>query len=557
MSWAASTVTLSVLSFLLTTGNLTKAFVVPSSAATARRASRALATGARQAAGGGAGRPSGPPIGKKSKNGVGKSARRVLPPPDKLAGPASNSYLERKERVEKQNWKSFGKAAGAAGKASGKRKGGSSGGSGEDGRGGTASGMAKVLGPPEGDQLQCPHFAECPGCAVDRAFDNTPIMSEASSFCDTQMALAARAKLGSRGEADAPRYSIHLGNPHGWRTHAKLAVAPTGKYGGVRLGLYKAGSHSVVAIPNCKVHHPAINEAVEVLTKAATKARITGYSEDRMEGMLRYVQASVERSSGKVQLTLVWNAEDYRGATPHLQLLVKELRARAPDLFHSIWANFRTGPGNAIFSRNAHAWHRCAGPEFLKEAAVPGGISFSFSPALFRQANLDQFGRIVEAVREWTPNGAAVCELYAGVGLLGLSVADKAEWVRCSDVNAANPRAFARARERLAPDVAARTTYQALSAVDAVEEGEADGATCIIVDPPRKGLDAPVLASLRERAGSMTGAVRRIIYVSCGFDALKNDAVALAEGGWRMVHSEGHVLFPGSDHIETVAIFDR
>ena len=28
-------------------------------------------------------------------------------------------------------------------------------------------------------------------------------------------------------------------------------------------------------------------------------------------------------------------------------------------------------------------------------------------------------------------------------------------------------------------------------------------------------------------------------------------------GVWRLVHAEGHVLFPGSDHLETFAVFDR
>ncbi|CAN0500333.1 unnamed protein product, partial [Discosporangium mesarthrocarpum] len=50
---------------------------------------------------------------------------------------------------------------------------------------------------------------------------------------------------------------------------------------------------------------------------------------------------AIERSSGLVQLTLVWNAVDYKQATPHMQLLVKELRRREPELFHSIWVNFR------------------------------------------------------------------------------------------------------------------------------------------------------------------------------------------------------------------------
>lgn len=50
---------------------------------------------------------------------------------------------------------------------------------------------------------------------------------------------------------------------------------------------------------------------------------------------------AVERTSGKVQLTLVWNEENYRDATPKLQHLAKDLRSRQPDLFHSIWVNFR------------------------------------------------------------------------------------------------------------------------------------------------------------------------------------------------------------------------
>ena len=54
-----------------------------------------------------------------------------------------------------------------------------------------------------------------------------------------------------------------------------------------------------------------------------------------------------------------------------------------------------------------------------------------------------------------------------------------------------------------------------------------------------------------------TESLRRVVYVSCGFDALKRDAMSLIAAGWTLRHSEGFVLFPGSDHIETFAIFDR
>ena len=36
-----------------------------------------------------------------------------------------------------------------------------------------------------------------------------------------------------------------------------------------------------------------------------------------------------------------------------------------------------------------------------------------------------------------------------------------------------------------------------------------------------------------------------------------HQGVSSTRGVWRLVHAEGHVLFPGSDHLETFAVFDR
>jgi 23S rRNA (uracil1939-C5)-methyltransferase len=279
--------------------------------------------------------------------------------------------------------------------------------------------------------------------------------------------------------------------------------------------------------------------------------------EDADEGMLRYVQATVERRTGRVQLTLVWNADDYREATPALQLLVKELNKAAPDLFHSVWANFRTGPGNAIFSRNPTSWHRCSGSEFITEKVGSRGHIFYFGPQLFRQANLDHFEGVVNAVAELVPEGSDVCELYAGIGILGVNALGRARSVRCSDINAFNPRAFSRVVAQLESADRGRVSYSPLSAEDAIQDGQAMGADCLIVDPPRKGLDAGVLESLRDRGDPLTASVKRIIYVSCGLDAFKRDCAQLVEAGWALQQAEGHVLFPGSDHIETVALLER
>ena len=55
------------------------------------------------------------------------------------------------------------------------------------------------------------------------------------------------------------------------------------------------------------------------------------------------------------------------------------------------------------------------------------------------------------AADRFVPRGCRIVELYAGVGIIGLSVGlHKAQWIRCSDENPANVRAFNRLRSRLA-----------------------------------------------------------------------------------------------------------
>ena len=74
----------------------------------------------------------------------------------------------------------------------------------------------------------------------------------------------------------------------------------------------------------------------------------------------------------------------------------------------------------------------------------------------------------------------------------------------------------------------------------------------ILVDPPRKGLEEPVLNLL---CSSSINA-KLLVYVSCGFEAFKRDCGALLDSGKLSLNqAEGHLLFPGSDAIETLAFF--
>ena len=82
------------------------------------------------------------------------------------------------------------------------------------------------------------------------------------------------------------------------------------------------------------------------------------------------------------------------------------------------------------------------------------------------------------------------------------------------------------------------------------------GADVVVLDPPRKGLEPELLHWLCSPAAGEAG-VRRLLYLSCGWPALRRDAAALlGSGHWRLRHAECFLFFPGSDHIETLTVWD-
>jgi 23S rRNA (uracil1939-C5)-methyltransferase len=55
--------------------------------------------------------------------------------------------------------------------------------------------------------------------------------------------------------------------------------------------------------------------------------------------------------------------------------------------------------------------------------------------------------------------------------------------------------------------------------------GQCEDAEVVIVDPPRRGLDEGVLQLLTGKHESASApSLRRLIYVSCGFDAFDRDS---------------------------------
>jgi tRNA/tmRNA/rRNA uracil-C5-methylase (TrmA/RlmC/RlmD family) len=136
-------------------------------------------------------------------------------------------------------------------------------------------------------------------------------------------------------------------------------------------------------------------------------------------------------------------------------------------------------------------------------------------------------------------------DLYAGVGLFGLSLAAagaiRVTLVEGDPVSSADLQANAEAFAGVRVKMRSVETY--------LDDASRAHAATFIVDPPRTGLSKQVVAGIiRVRPAT-------IVYVSCDVATLARDARLLLDAGYSLEALAAFDLFPNTAHVETVALF--
>ena len=371
----------------------------------------------------------------------------------------------------------------------------------------------------------CPHRPPCPGC---------------SRFGEPGIAPAAHAALNELARVHGlPAVGVVSGSSSGFRLRARLAIR--GRLGSPKLGLFELGSHRVVHIPNCSVQHPLINRVAGVVRRALVDSNMSSYSDRAHQGLARYLQVVVERSSQTAQVVLVANS-----ATPEpLATCLDLIRERLGRDLHSLWFNSQCEPTNTILGPDFQHWY---GPASVVERF--GGAAVHYTPGAFGQSNLEIAERLIEHLRGEVPDGARVAEFYAGVGAIGLSLLPRLGALCLNELNPHSLQGLELGLGGLEPAERARVSVIAGQAGAA--QGMTAGAEIVIADPPRKGLDAGLLDQLK------VSPPLRFLYVSCGLNSLVADTAALVSGGrLRLSALTAFNLLPFTDHVETAARFER
>lgn len=163
----------------------------------------------------------------------------------------------------------------------------------------------------------------------------------------------------------------------------------------------------------------------------------------------------------------------------------------------------------------------------------------------FFQGNRFVLEALVRRVGAHVPD-SPVIDLYAGVGLFGLSLAaagrERLILVEGDPVSGGDLQGNAEPfGERVRVERRSVESFLRASA-------RFTGAT-VVVDPPRTGMSKEALGGIVERRPA------RVVYVSCDVATLARDTRVLLDAGYSLDDVTGIDMFPNTAHVETVAAF--
>ncbi len=306
-------------------------------------------------------------------------------------------------------------------------------------------------------------------------------------------------------------------------------------------GFFRAGTHQVVENNRCLILPQEADDVKNAVIDYVNQFRVTVYDEEAHKGLLRHIYVRRGTVSKQVLVCLVINGRKI----PREEELIARLK-KIPG-FTTLVLSVNTKQGNAVLGDEFITLY---GPGYIEDTLC--GLVFRLSPRSFYQVNHDQAERLYNAAisqAEITKNDT-VLDLYCGVGTITLAMAGAAGKVIGVEVI---PQAVEDAKDNAKRNCIENAEFFCGDAGQAALELEAKGiqADVVVVDPPRKGLNADTIEALHRFSP------RRIVYVSCDPATLARDVALLKERGYTLKNAQAADLFPRCSHVESIVCLSK
>lgn len=333
-------------------------------------------------------------------------------------------------------------------------------------------------------------------------------------------------------DIDMPVSIIKNDNIYHYRNKFKLPFGM--EKGKIVTGMYESERGRFVPIEDCIIHEDVLEKVRKQILEIMNKYKLKAYNERTREGYRSLIMRTFNN-----KIALVFVVGDNTDLEPMLSDLTRI--EEVSSIYYSVNTNKKYI--NALENDLVHVF----GKNCLN--ARINDLKLVFTPKSFFQLNTRQAEVLYdEAVSLINENDEEVLEAYCGVGVMSLMAARKAKHVTGVEIV---PDAIDNAKKNARYNKIDNVDFVVGDSGSVMEEiSKEKQLDCLIVDPPRTGLDEKMINSI------LNSNAKKLIYVSCNPSTLAKNLNVLKEY-YNIESIRAIDVFSNTEHVESIVYLVR
>ena len=333
---------------------------------------------------------------------------------------------------------------------------------------------------------------------------------------------------------------IGMENPYYYRNKLQYPVGKN-KDGIPVMGVFASRTHEIIPVENCLIQNKKAQEVANAIFKFIKENNISIYDEKTMNGEIRHIVVKIGVKTNEIMCILVSNTNSFDMEKE----LIEDITSNFPNV-KTIIKNINNKNTNVILGDKNVVLY---GDGFIHDKL--GDFTFKISAKSFYQTNPTQTEVLYNKAIQFAKldKDDILCDLYCGIGTIGIFASGKVKKVYGIEivgeaVEAAKENAKlngVKNIEFIAGDV--ERAFKELIEKHNVQP------TAIIVDPPRRGLDATTINKMLELE------VKKLVYVSCNPATMVRD-IKILEEKYKVKEIQPVDMYPYTSHVESVAVLE-
>ncbi|HTU50551.1 MAG TPA: 23S rRNA (uracil(1939)-C(5))-methyltransferase RlmD [Acidobacteriaceae bacterium] len=364
----------------------------------------------------------------------------------------------------------------------------------------------------------CPRFTTCGGCQLQHSAYLHQVELKREMLRETL------ARAGARG---LPEIATLTGKPLRYRNRVRLQVQTRPEFS---IGYRQAKSHRMTAIESCPIAAPLLERCIEII-RSLGMGDLVPVDAQEIEIFTNHDQSQL--------FVTIWARSHAGKREKAYQVFFENLQREIPQL---LGAQMLAKENRKIRSpRPPLQW----GGQSVNYRVA--GREYTVSAGSFFQVNCTLVDEFVAAVTD-DETGGVVWDLYAGVGLFSVALAERFQRVVAVESSAVACKDL---RHNLRGTRAEYVQASTMNFLRQAVERRQPAPDLVLLDPPRVGAGVEATKMLAELGP------HRIVYVSCDPATLGRDLAALIQSGYRLLRLQLVDMFPQTYHMETIATLQR